>query len=128
MHSAENQLLLSQWEASSRQLEREFMLRADDLPSSHGIRSLFLEIADGCTLSQEAVNALMYGLYFYGYLCALEALRRDDPGLELPDNLGSHPVILAADRWAQGAPDADLLGQMAVPVIKVTQELLEVLT
>ena len=124
MHSNDNNILLDQWERSSMELEHEFKLKSDDLPSILSIKTFFLEIANGKKLTQDAVTALMYGLYFYGYLCALENLKKADPEFDLPNNLRSHPVLIAADRWAQKATDFDLLNQIAQPVIKITQDLL----
>ena len=124
MHSNDNNILLDQWERYSMELEHEFKLKSDDLPSIHKIKTLFLEIVNGKTLTQDAANALMFGLYFYGYLCALENLKKADPEFDLPNNLRSHPVLIAADRWAQKATDFDLLNQIAQPVIKITQDLL----
>ena len=124
MHDITNKVLMDQWEISSKELEIEFNLKSDDLPSINSIKSFFLEIVDGKSLSQDAVNAVMYGLYFYGYLCALENLKKVDPEFELPNNLHSHPVLEAADKWAQKATDFDQLNQIAQPIVKITQELL----
>jgi hypothetical protein len=124
MQSITNKVLIDQWEISCKELELEFNLKSDDLPSIHSIKSFFLEIVDGKTLSQDAVNALMYGLYFYGYLCALENLKKVDPEFELPNNLHSHPVLEAADKWAQKATDFDQLNQIAQPIVKITQDVL----
>jgi hypothetical protein len=53
MHSNDNNILLDQWERSSMELEHEFKLKSDDLPSIHKIKTFFLDIADGKMLTQD---------------------------------------------------------------------------
>ena len=52
MHSNDNNILLDQWERSSMELEHEFKLKSDDLPSILSIKTFFLEIANGKKLSE----------------------------------------------------------------------------
>ena len=78
-------------------------------------------------ITQEAANALMFGLYFSGYLSMLLAFKQQSPDYEVPDYLHTHPVLEASNRWAQQAVDGHVLLQLAQPIIRDTQDLLDAL-
>jgi len=67
----------------------------------------------------------MFSLYFLGYLSMLIAFKQQAPDFEVPDYLQTHPVLEASNRWAQLAPDGHLLLQLAQPIIRDTQDLLD---
>lgn len=69
----------------------------------------------------------MFALYFSGYLSTLLACKQQSPDLEVPDYLHTHPVLEASNRWAQQAVDGHLLMQLAQPIIRDTQDLLDAL-
>lgn len=115
----------AQWDSACRQLNEEFQLVADDLLSIGTSKALFLQLVGRRSLSQEAVNALMYSLYFCGYLSTLLAFKQHDPAFEVPAYLHDHPVLDASNRWAELAPDGHVLLQLAQPIIRDTQDLLE---
>ena len=114
----------NKWDIASQALKAEFGLDADEMPSVAGIKEIFFEITEPNNLSQNACNALMYGLYFYGYVSLLDAMYSEDKSFELPDLSGINPVLESADVWAQKAQDAELLNKLSQPIIKYTQELL----
>ena len=83
-----------------------------------------------CALSvmhPQAANALMFSLYFSGYLSMLLSFKQQAPDFEVPDYLHTHPVLEASNRWAQLATDGHLLAQLAQPIIRDTQDLLDAL-
>jgi hypothetical protein len=55
----------------------------------------------------------------------LLGFKQQSPNFEVPDYLHTHPVLEASNRWAQLATDGHLLLQMAQPIIKDTQALLD---
>lgn len=116
-----------QWETACEALNDEFQLSAHDLPSIETAKSVFLHLVGRRDLSQEAVNALMYSLYFTGYLTMLVSFKQQSPDFEVPDYLHTHPVLEAANRWSMQAIDAHVLLQLAQPIIRDTQNLLDAL-
>jgi hypothetical protein len=117
----------AQWATACDTLGEEFHLSAQDLPSIETAKSVFLHLVGRRELSQEAVNALMYSLYFSGYLTMLASFKQQSPDFEVPEYLHTHPVLEAANRWAMQAVDGHLLAQLAQPIIRDTQELLDAL-
>lgn len=116
-----------QWETACEALNDEFQLSAHDLPSIETAKSVFLHLVGRRDLSQEAVNALMYSLYFTGYLTMLVSFKQQSPDFQVPDYLHTHPVLEAANRWSMQAIDAHVLLQLAQPIIRDTQNLLDAL-
>jgi DNA-dependent RNA polymerase auxiliary subunit epsilon len=114
-----------QWDKACRALEKEFQLNANDLPTIETSKALFLQLVGRRHVTQEAANALVFSLYFAGYLSTLLAFKQQSPNFEVPDYLHTHPVLEASNRWAQLATDGHLLLQMAQPIIKDTQALLD---
>ncbi len=114
-----------QWDKACRALEKEFQLNANDLPTIETSKTLFLQLVGRRHVTQEAANALVFSLYFAGYLSTLLAFKQQSPNFEVPDYLHTHPVLEASNRWAQLATDGHLLLQMAQPIIKDTQALLD---
>jgi DNA-dependent RNA polymerase auxiliary subunit epsilon len=114
-----------QWDKACRALEEEFQLNANDLPTIETSKALFLQLVGRRHVTQEAANALVFSLYFAGYLSTLLAFKQQSPNFEVPDYLHTHPVLEASNRWAQLATDGHLLLQMAQPIIKDTQALLD---
>ena len=114
-----------QWDKACRALEEEFQLNANDLPTIETSKALFLQLVGRRHVTQEAANALVFSLYFAGYLSTLLAFKQQSPDFEVPDYLHTHPVLEASNRWAQLATDGHLLLQMAQPIIKDTQALLD---
>ena len=106
-------------------MKEEFQLSPHDLPSIDISHALFLQLVGTRVLTQEAANALMYSLYFAGYLSTLSAFKQESPDFEVPPYLHEHPVLEASNRWAQLATDGHLLLQLAQPIIKDTQVLLD---
>ena len=114
----------AQWDTACKTLNEEFQLSADELPTIDTAKALFLQLVGRRELTQEAANALMYSLYFSGYLSVLHAFKQQSPDFEVPDYLHTHPVLEASNRWAQLASDGHLLLQLAQPIIKDTHVLL----
>jgi hypothetical protein len=108
-------------------LAEEFQLSVRDLPSIDTSQALFFQLLGRRVLTQEAANALMYSVYFVGYLSTLSACKQAAPDFEVPAYLHTHPVLEASNRWAQQATDGHLLLQLAQPVIHDTQMLLDAL-
>jgi hypothetical protein len=117
----------AQWDTACKMLDEEFQLHADELPSIETAKASFLQLVGRREITQEAANALMYSLYFAGYLSMLLAFKEQMPDFEVPDYLHTHPVLEASNRWAQQALDGHLLLQLAQPIIRDTQDLLDAL-
>lgn len=117
----------AQWDKACQTLNDEFQLSASELPTIVTAKALFLQRVGRREITQEAANALMFGLYFSGYLSMLLAFKQQSPDFEVPDYLHTHPVLEASNRWAQLATDGHLLLQLAQPIIKDTQDLLDAL-
>jgi hypothetical protein len=117
----------AQWDQASKTLDEEFQLSAHELPTIETAKALFLQRVGRREISQEAANALMFSLYFSGYLSMLVAFKQQSPDFEVPDYLHAHPVLQASNRWAQQAVDGHLLLQLAQPIIQDTQALLDAL-
>ena len=116
-----------QWDKACKTLDEEFQLDATELPSYETAQALFLQRVGRLEITQEAANALMFGLYFSGYLSMLLSFKQQSPDYEVPDYLHTHPVLEASNRWAQLATDGHLLLQLAQPIIQDTQDLLDAL-
>jgi hypothetical protein len=117
----------AQWDTACKALDEEFQLRASELPTIETAKALFLQRVGRREITQEAANALMFSLYFSGYLSMLLAFKVEAPDFEVPDYLHTHPVLEASNRWAQRASDGHLLAQLAQPIIRDTQDLLDAL-
>jgi hypothetical protein len=115
----------AQWDKACKTLNEEFQLNANDLPTLTTAKALFLQLVGRRDITQEAANALMFSLYFSGYLSMLLAFKQQSPDFEVPDYLRTHPVLEASNRWAQLATDGHLLLQLAQPIIKDTQAFLD---
>lgn len=115
----------AQWDAACKTLSEEFQLSVNDLPSIDTSKALFFQLVGRREITQEAANALMYSLYFAGYLSTLNACKQQSPDFEVPEYLHTHPVLEASNRWAQQAKDGHLLLQLAQPIIQDTQLLLD---
>jgi DNA-dependent RNA polymerase auxiliary subunit epsilon len=122
-----NQTTEEQWDKACKTLNEEFQLNAHELPTIETAKALFLQLVGRRDISQEATNALMFSLYFSGYLSTLLAFKQQSPDFEVPDYLHTHPVLEASNRWAQQAVDGHFLLQLAQPIIKDTQVLLDAL-
>jgi hypothetical protein len=116
---------LMQWDKACKALDEEFQLNASELPTIETAKALFLQRVGRREITQEAANALMFSLYFSGYLSMLLVFKQQSPDFEVPDYLHTHPVLEASNRWAQLATDGHLLLQLAQPIIKDTQALLD---
>ena len=117
----------AQWDKACKALDEEFQLSANELPTIETAKALFLQRVGRREITQEAANALMFGLYFSGYLSMLLSFKQQSPDYEAPDYLHTHPVLEASNRWAQLAVDGHLLLQLAQPIIQDTQDLLDAL-
>jgi hypothetical protein len=117
----------AQWDAACKTLSEEFQLSVNDLPAIDTSKALFFQLLGRRQLTQEAANALMYSVYFVGYLSTLSACKQLSPDFEVPEYLHIHPVLESSNRWAQQATDGHLLLQLAQPVIHDTQILLDAL-
>jgi hypothetical protein len=118
---------VAQWDKACKTLDEEFQLSANELPTIETAKALFLQLVGRREISQEAANALMFSLYFSGYLSMLLSFKQQTPDFEVPDYLHNHPVLEASNRWAQLATDGHLLLQLAQPIIRDTQDLLDAL-
>ena len=118
---------LAQWDKACKALDEEFQLNAHELPTIETAKALFLQLVGRREITQEAANALMFSLYFSGYLSMLLSFKQQKPDFEVPDYLHSHAVLEASNRWAQQAKDGHLLLQLAQPIIRDTQDLLDAL-
>ncbi len=116
-----------QWDQACQVLSEEFQLNASELPTIETAKALFLQLVGRRGITQEAANALMYSLYFSGYLSTLFAFKQQSPDFEVPDYLHTHPVLEASNRWAQLAMDGYLLEQLAQPIIHDMHDLLDAL-
>jgi hypothetical protein len=116
-----------QWNKACKALDEEFQLSANELPTIETAKALFLQLVGRREITQEAANALMFSLYFSGYLSMLLSFKQQSPSYEVPDYLHTHPVLEASNRWAQQAADGYLLLQLAQPIIRDTQDLLDAL-
>jgi hypothetical protein len=119
--------LQEQWDTACKVLDEEFHLRADELPTIDNAKALFLQYVGRREITQEAANALMFSLYFSSYLSMLLACKAQSADFDVPDYLHTHPVLEASNRWAQLASDGHLLAQLAQPIIRETQCLLDAL-
>jgi len=119
--------LQAQWDTACKVLDEEFHLRADALPNMDQAKALFLQYVGRREITQEAANALMFSLYFSSYLSMLLVCKAQSPDFDVPDYLHTHPVLEASNRWAQLASDGHLLAQLAQPIIRETQGLLDAL-
>jgi DNA-dependent RNA polymerase auxiliary subunit epsilon len=117
----------AQWDKACKSLDEEFQLNADELPTIETAQALFLQLVGRREISQEAANALMFSLYFSGYLSMLLSFKQQSPDFEVPDYLHTHAVLEASNRWAQQAVDGHFLLQLAQPIIRDTQDLLDAL-
>jgi hypothetical protein len=117
----------AQWDKACKMLDEEFQLSANELPTIEAAKASFLHLVGRREITQEAANALMFSLYFAGYLSMLLAFKAQSPDFEVPDYLHTHPVLEASNRWAQQALDGHLLLQLAQPIIRDTQDLLDAL-
>ena len=117
----------AQWDKACQTLDDEFQLSASELPTIETAKALFLQRVGRREITQETANALMFGLYFSGYLSMLLAFKQQSPDYEVPDYLHTHPVLEASNRWAQQAVDGHVLLQLAQPIIRDTQDLLDAL-
>jgi len=117
----------AQWDKACQTLDDEFQLSASELPTIETAKALFMQRVGRREITQEAANALMFGLYFSGYLSMLLAFKQQSPDYEVPDYLHTHPVLEASNRWAQQAVDGHVLLQLAQPIIRDTQDLLDAL-
>ena len=117
----------AQWDKACQTLNDEFQLSASELPTIETAKALFLQRVGRREITQEAANALMFGLYFSGYLSMLLAFKEQSPDYEVPDYLHTHPMLEASNRWAQQAVDGHVLLQLAQPIIRDTQDLLDAL-
>jgi hypothetical protein len=117
----------AQWDKACQTLDDEFQLSASELPTIETAKALFLQRVGRREITQEAANALMFGLYFSGYLSMLLAFKEQSPDYEVPDYLHTHPMLEASNRWAQQAVDGHVLLQLAQPIIRDTQDLLDAL-
>ena len=116
-----------QWDQACQVLNEEFQLNASELLTIETAKALFLQLVGRRGITQEAANALMYSLYFSGYLSTLFAFKQQSPDFEVPDYLHTHPVLEASNRWAQLAIDGYLLEQLAQPIIHDMHDLLDAL-
>lgn len=116
-----------QWDKACKTLDEEFHLTASELPTIDEAKALFVRQVGRREITQEAANALMYSLYFSAYLSSLLALKEQSPSFDVPDYLHQHPVLEASNSWAQLATDGHLLLQLAQPIIRDTQDLLDAL-
>ncbi len=110
----------AQWDKACKTLDEEFQLNASELPTIETAKALFLQLVSRREITQEAANALMFSLYFSGYLSMLLLFKQQTPDFEVPDYLHTHPVLEASNRWAQQAVDGHLLLQLAHPIIRDT--------
>ena len=117
----------TQWDKACKTLDEEFLLSASELPTIETAKALFLQLVGRREITQEAANALMFSLYFSGYLSMLLAFKQQSPDYEVPDYLHTHPMLEASNRWAQQAVDGHVLLQLAQPIIRDTQDLLDAL-
>ncbi len=117
----------AQWHKACKTLDAEFDLNASELPTIETAKALFLQLVGRREITQEAADALMFSLYFSGYLSMLLSFKQQTPDFEVPDYLRMHPVLEASNRWAQMATDGHLLLQLAQPIIRDTQDLLDAL-
>jgi len=117
----------AQWDKACKMLDEEFQLHANELPTIETAKASFLQLVGRREITQEAANALMYSLYFLGYLSMLHAFKQQAPDVEVPQYLHTHPVLEASNRWAMQALDGHLLLQLAQPIIRDTQDLLDAL-
>ena len=117
----------TQWDKACKTLDEEFQLSANELPTIETAKALFLQLVGRREITQEAANALMFSLYFSDYLSMLMAFKQQTPDFQVPDYLRAHPVLESANRWAQQATDGHLLLQLAQPIIRDTQDLLDAL-
>jgi len=122
-----NQTIEDQWDKACKTLYEEFQLNAYELPTIETAKASFFQLVGRREISQESVNALMFSLYFCGYLSMLLAFKQQSPSFEVPDYLHTHPVLEASNRWSQQAVDGHLLLQLAQPIIRDTQDLLDAL-
>ena len=66
----------TQWNKACKTLDEEFQLNANELPTIETAKTLFLQLVGRRDITQEAANALMFSLYFSGYLSMLLAFKQ----------------------------------------------------
>jgi len=86
---------------------------------------MFAELVDDHKLSEHASISLMYALYFLGYITLLEMMRAKDEGSEIGDLSDFYLILDAADDWANKSSDADVLAEVAQPIIETTRQVMD---
>jgi hypothetical protein len=99
-----------------------------DLPHAKNIEEIFLEAVETHNFSQESCNALLCGLYYYGFLSVLEVSIKEGRTTSSPDFSRPQPILLAADEWIESASDANLLASVVMPILGEIQNLIAAIT
>lgn len=113
-----------QWDTACQHFQNEFGFDPQEILTIDTIREMFAELVDNHTLSENASISLMYALYFLGYITLLEMMRAKDEDFEIGDLSDFYLILDAADDWANKASDADVLAEVAHPIIETTRQVM----
>ena len=113
-----------QWDTACQHFQNEFGFDPQEILTIDTIREMFAELVDNHSLSENASISLMYALYFLGYITLLEMMRAKDENFEIGDLSDFYLMLDAADDWANKASDADVLAEVAQPIIETTRQVM----
>jgi hypothetical protein len=113
-----------QWDTACQHFQNEFGFDPQEILTIDTIREMFAELVDNHSLSENASISLMYALYFLGYITLLEMMRAKDEDFEIGDLSDFYLILDAADDWANKASDADVLAEVAHPIIETTRQVM----
>lgn len=119
-----NTEMYQKWVNACLALDREFGLDPDLVPLDGLIRQSFYVVVSEYRLTQQAANALLYSLFFYGYLNVLDKLHGEDASFEMPDLKDLTVILDSADHWASQAADFENYQRVAQPIYSNTQALI----
>jgi hypothetical protein len=114
-----------QWDTACQHFQNEFGFDPQEILTIDTIREMFAELVDSHALSENASISLMYALYFLGYITLLEMMRAKDENFEIGDLSDFYLILDAADDWANKASDADVLAEVAQPIIETTRQVMD---
>ena len=115
---------LQQWDFACDCFTAAFQFDPNELVTIDTVREMFSEMVDGHALSPSASVSLMFALYFLGYVTLLDIMKAKDEAFEIGDLSDFYLILDSADQWAHRAPDADILENVAKPIIEATQRVM----
>ena len=115
---------MQQWDYACEAFQSTFKFHPNELITIDTVREMFAEIVDDHALSFNASVSLMFALYFLGFITLVEIMKAKDENYQIGDLTDFYLILDAADQWAHGADDAELLASAAAPIIENTQQVM----